>query len=166
VAADTDAHLQPDGPVTAATETAAADPVTLTATPAAVCSGKPVTIKATVGGAFKPGTPPMTAVGTVWDIKIYNEEGGLEGLPALHRGHQHRRGRLERPLPLRRLRLRHSRLSAGRAQTDERGRRERLGHRSLTADHRLPEEARVADAKVHVKRLTRERLGRHVSLRM
>jgi len=74
------AHPQLDAQVTLAAETAD-DPVTITVTPTAVCAGKPVTITVTVGGSFKPGTIPMRVVGTVWDIKIYDEEGGLTGLP-------------------------------------------------------------------------------------
>jgi hypothetical protein len=78
--ANTGAHPQQNGSLALAVQTAD-DPVTITVTPAAVCAGKPVTITATVGGTFKPGTIPMRVVGTVWDIRIYDEEGGLTGLP-------------------------------------------------------------------------------------
>jgi hypothetical protein len=77
--ASTDAHLQPDV-AASATAQPAADPVTVTVTPTAACPGKPITITATVGGSFKPASPKS---GTTWDIKIYDEEGGLTGLPTL-----------------------------------------------------------------------------------
>jgi hypothetical protein len=80
--ASADAHFQLDRAVSAAAEPAG-DPITVTITPAAVCPGKRATITMTVGGAFKLGHPPMKVVGAEWDIRMYDEDGDLIGLPTL-----------------------------------------------------------------------------------
>jgi hypothetical protein len=80
--ASANAHLQLDRAVAAAAEPAG-DPVTVTVTPSGVCPGTRATITMTVGGAFKLGHPPMKVVGAEWDIRMYNEDGDLVGLPTL-----------------------------------------------------------------------------------
>jgi hypothetical protein len=80
--ANADAHLQPD-PEATATAQPASNPVTVTFKPTAACPGKPITVTATVGGSFQPARPPLKNVGSTWDIRIYDEEGDLLGLPTL-----------------------------------------------------------------------------------
>lgn len=80
--ANADAHLQPD-PAATATAPPVSDPVTVTITPTPACPGKPITVTATVGGSFQPARPPMKNLGSTWDVRIYDSEGGLEGLPTL-----------------------------------------------------------------------------------
>jgi hypothetical protein len=77
----TDARVLPEA--TATTAPPGGDPVTVTIKPAPACPGQKITITATVGGSFQPARPPMKVLGSTWDIRIYDSEGGLEGLPTL-----------------------------------------------------------------------------------